>query len=70
MKIKYTLTYEWEDNEADIISYAEDNNISIENATKELIEWNIENFVERMDTRAANILPVGTNFNFKYKEES
>ena len=70
MKTKYKLTYEWEDNEADITSYAEDNGVDIEQAVRELVEWNIEDIVERMDERAANILPIGANFKFEYEKES
>jgi len=56
MKIKYKLTYEWESPSADIESYAEDNECSIDEAIDELIQWNTEEYFERMETRAANIL--------------
>lgn len=69
MKIKYKLTYEWEDNEVDITAYAEDNGTSIEEAIKQLTAWNRENVVERLDYHAANILSIGANFKFEYEYE-
>lgn len=56
MKIKYRLIYEWESPSADIESYAQDNGCSIDEAIDELIQWNIEEYCGRMETRAANIL--------------
>ena len=66
MKIKYTLTYEWESPSADIESYAEDNDCNIDEAIDELIQWSTEEYFERMETRAANILD---NYTSKFECE-
>ena len=66
MKIKYKLTYEWESSYADIESYAADNDCNIDEAIDELIQWNIEEYAGRMETRAANILDGYTN-KFEYE---
>ena len=66
MKIKYKLTYEWESPSADIESYAQDNGCSIDEAIDELIQWNIEEYCGRMETRAANILSDYTS-KFEYE---
>jgi len=66
MKIKYRLTYEWESPSADIESYAQDNDCSIDEAINELIQWNIEEYFGRMEMRAANILNGYTN-KFEYE---
>ena len=66
MKIKYKLTYEWESPSADIESYAEDNNCNIDEAISGLIQWNTEEYFERMETRAANILDHYTS-KFEYE---
>lgn len=66
MKIKYKLTYEWESPFADIESYAEDNDCNIDKAINELIQWNTEEYFERMETRAANILD-GYTSQFEYE---
>lgn len=66
MKIKYKLTYEWESSSADIESYAKDNDCNIYEAIDELIQWNIEEYCGRMETRAANILDNYTN-KFEYE---
>lgn len=66
MKIKYKLTYEWESSSADIESYAKDNDCNIYEAIDELIQWNIEEYCGRMETRAANILDGYTN-KFEYE---
>ena len=56
MKIKYTLTYEWEEDEASILDYMESNECTFEEAIEELKNWNKEQFADRLDTRADNIL--------------
>ena len=66
MKIKYKLTYEWESPSADIESYAKDNGCNIDEAIDELIQWNIEEYCGRMETRAANILSSYTS-KFEYE---
>lgn len=66
MKIKYKLTYEWESPPDDIESYAEDNNCNINEAINGLIQWNTEEYFERMETRAANILS-GYTSKFEYE---
>jgi hypothetical protein len=66
MKIKYRLTYEWESPSADIESYAQDNDCSIDEAINELIQWNTEEYFGRMETRAANILN-GYTSKFEYE---
>ena len=66
MKIKYRLIYEWESPSADIESYAQDNNCSINEAINELIQWNTEEYFGRMETRAANVLDVYTS-KFEYE---
>ena len=42
MKIKYTLTYEWEEDEASILDYMESNECTFEEAIEELKKWNKE----------------------------
>jgi hypothetical protein len=70
MKIKYTLTYEWEDDEVSILDYMESNEYTFEEAIKNLKEWNREQLADRMDTRAANILDNYTStFNYKIVQE-
>lgn len=66
MKIKYRLIYEWESPSVDIESYTHDNNCSIDEAINELIQWNTEEYFERMETRAANILS-GYTSKFEYE---
>lgn len=66
MKIKYKLTYEWESPPVDIESYAEDNNCNINEAINGLIQLNTEEYFERMETRAANILDHYTS-KFEYE---
>lgn len=66
MKIKYRLTYEWESPSADIESYAKDNDCNIYEAIDELIQWNTEEYFERMETRAANVLD-GYTSKFEYE---
>jgi hypothetical protein len=66
MKIKYKLIYEWESPSADIESYAQDNDCSIDKAINELIQWNTEEYFGRMEMRAANILD-GYTSQFKYE---
>lgn len=56
MKIKYTLTYEWEEDEASILDYMESNEYTLEKTIEELKKWNREQLADRMDTRADNIL--------------
>ena len=56
MKIKYTLTYEWEDDEASILDYMESNECTFEEAIENLKEFNKEQLADRINTRAANIL--------------
>jgi len=55
-KIKHTLTYEWETDEASILDYMKNNQCTFEEAIEELKEWNREQFADRINTRAANIL--------------
>lgn len=70
MKIKYTLTYEWEDDEASILDYMEGNECTFEEAIENLKEWNREQLADRIDTRAANILNDYTStFNYKVIQE-
>jgi len=70
MKIKYTLTYEWEEDEASILDYMESNKCSLEEAIEELKKWNKEQLADRVDTRAANILNDYTSiFNCKVVQE-
>lgn len=70
MKIKYTLTYEWEEDEASILDYMESNKCSLEEAIEELKKWNKEQRADRVDTRAANILDNYTStFNCKVIQE-
>lgn len=66
MKIKYKLTYEWESSSTDIESYAKDNDCNIYEAINKLIQWNIEEYYERMEMRAANVLSGYTN-KFEYE---
>lgn len=66
MKIKYKLTYEWESPSADIESYVQDNDCSIDEAIDELIQQNTEEYFGRMETRAANILS-GYTSKFEYE---
>lgn len=70
MKIKYTLTYEWEEDEASILDYMESSKCSFEEAIENLKEWNKEQLADRIDTRAANILNDYTStFNYKVIQE-
>ena len=70
MKIKYTLTYEWEEDEASILDYIKSNECTFEEAIEELKEWNKEELADRIDTRAANILGNYTStFNYKIVQE-
>lgn len=70
MKIKYILTYKWEEDDASILDYMESNECTFEEAIKELNEWNKEQLANRMDTRAANILNDYTStFNYKVIQE-
>lgn len=66
MKIKYKLIYEWTSEESDILEWADANEYSIDEAIDELIQWNIEEYCGRMETRAANILDHYTS-NFEYE---
>ena len=70
MKIKYTLTYEWEEDEASILDYMESNECTFEEAIENLKEFNKEQLADRIDTRAANILDNYTStFNYKVVQE-
>ena len=70
MKIKYTLTYEWEDDEASILDYMESNECTFEEAIENLKEFNKEQLADRINTRAANILDNYTStFNYKVVQE-
>ena len=70
MKIKYILTYEWEEDEASILDYMESNECTFEEAIKELKNWNKEQLADRIDTHAANILDNYTStFNCKVIQE-
>ena len=70
MKIKYTLTYEWEEDEASILDYMESNKCTFEEAIKSLKEFNKEQLADRINTRAANILDNYTStFNYKVVQE-
>ena len=68
MKIKYKLVYEWEDDNDSILDYADSNNCSFEEAVEDLKIWNKEQFADRIDARADNILSHYTS-NFEYKVE-
>ena len=70
MKIKYILTYEWEEDEASILDYMESNECTFEEAIEELKKWNKEQLADRLDTRAANILNDYTStFNYEVIQE-
>lgn len=70
MKIKYTLTYEWEEDEASILDYMKSNEYTFEETIEELKKWNKEQLADRLDTRAANILNDYTStFNYKVIQE-
>lgn len=69
-KIKYKLTYEWEEDEASILDYMKSNECTFEEAIENLKEWNREQLADRIDTRAANILNNYTStFNYKVVQE-
>lgn len=70
MKIKYTLIYEWEEDEASILDYMKSNECTFEEAIEELKNWNKEQLADRLDTRADNILDNYTStFNYKVIQE-
>jgi len=73
MKIKYTLTYEWEDSQADIADFLHKyltitENVTLEEAIQYLKNMNKEEFAYRLNDRADNILPKGYTYNFNVEE--
>lgn len=61
MKMKFNITYEWE-NEIDFEDY--DPNYTPQEAMKNFEEWTIDEYYERLNTRAENILPSGLKSTF------
>lgn len=56
MKMKFNITYEWK-TEMDFEDY--DPNYTPEEAMKNYKEWTIDEYYERLNTHAENILPSG-----------
>lgn len=54
MKIKFKITYEWKD-EIDFEDY--DPDCTSQEAMQNFEEWAIDEYYERLNTRAVNILP-------------
>jgi hypothetical protein len=61
MKMKFNITYEWEE-EIDFEDY--DLNYTPQEAMKNFEEWTIDEYYERLNTRAYNILPSGLKSTF------
>lgn len=61
MKMKFKITYEW-DEEIDFEDY--DPDCTPQEAMKNFEEWTIDEYYERLNTRAGNILPSGLKSTF------
>lgn len=67
MKMKFNITYEWE-KEIDFEDY--DPNYTPQEAMKNFEEWTIDEYYERLNTRAWNILPSGLKSTFTINWEN
>ncbi len=65
MKIKYRLIYEWTSEEPDILDLANTNEYSIEEAINDSIQWNQEEFADRLNDYGMRIL--GFEGQFEYE---
>ena len=65
MKIKYRLTYEWTSEEPDILDLANTNEYSIEEAIDDSIQWNQEEFADRLNDYGMRILGLEGQFEYE-----
>ena len=65
MKIKYRLIYEWTSEEPDILDYANENEFSIEEAIDDSIQWNREEFADRLNDYSMRILGLEGKFEYE-----
>lgn len=65
MKIKYRLIYEWTSEEPDILDLANANEYSIEEAIDDSIQWNQEEFADRLNDYGMRILGLEGKFEYE-----
>ncbi len=65
MKIKYRLIYEWMSDESDILDCMNANECSIKEAINNSIQWNQEEFADRLNDYGMRILGLEGQFEYE-----
>lgn len=65
MKIKYKLIYEWVSEEPDILDCMNANEYSIEEAINDSIQWNQEEFADRLNSYSMKMLGLEGQFEYE-----